>query len=155
MAAAAPAELPSVATLTVQKRKIKAEMHAWELAYQEKNGGLVPTHQDKKESPRYHELKERARKVEAALVLSKAESKAERAAEDAADTQAARALQFAGRQNYKGNKELGHRDSGWNLVGEEYDMAQVGGAQNLFEEVVSVTPFHIIQMAVVTAVPVM
>ncbi len=155
MAAAAPAELPSVATLTVQKRKIKAEMHAWELAYQEKNGGLVPTHQDKKESPRYHELKARARKVEAALVLSKAESKAERAAEDAADTQAARALQFAGRQNYKGNKELGHRDSGWNLVGEEYDMAQVGGAQNLFEEVVSVTPFHIIQMAVVTAVPVM
>ena len=61
MAAASPAELPSVATLTVQKRKIKAEMHAWELAYQEKNGGLVPTHQDKKESPRYHELKPRER----------------------------------------------------------------------------------------------
>ena len=47
----------SVASLIVQKRRAKADMQAWELIYEEKNDGLVPTHHDKKADATYCELK--------------------------------------------------------------------------------------------------
>ena len=107
-------------------------MHQWEIDYEEKNSGLVPTHYDKKESPRYNELKARARKIEAALVLSKAGTRAQRAKDEAEEAKAARALRFAG-QFKLGNKELGHREDDWR---DEMNMDGVGSMQNLFEETV-------------------
>ena len=124
--------LPSSASLHQQKRVLKREMQQWEIDYEEKNTGLVPTHYDKKESPRYSELKARARKIEAALVLSKAGTRAQRAKDEAEEVKAARALRFAG-QFKLGNKELGHREDDWR---EEINMDGVGSMQNLFEETV-------------------
>ena len=47
-----------------QKRSLKMLMRAWEREFEEANGGLVATHEDKKHDPRYAELKQRAKKME-------------------------------------------------------------------------------------------
>ena len=123
----------------VEKREIKHQMHKWEREYEEKNDGLVPTHHDKKEDPTYNELKARARKVEAALVLSKAGNRAQRAEEEAEDAKAARALRFHDQRAYNGNLALGHRQGSIDWTGEGLD--NVGSMQNLFEETVGL-PSH-------------
>lgn len=76
-------DAPTTHSLVVQKRKIKAQMLEWELNYESMHEGLVPTHADKRESPEYSSLKAQARQIESALILSKTETKAQRATEEA------------------------------------------------------------------------
>ena len=128
--------VPSTRTLHEQKRAVKREMQEWEIDYEGKNTGLVPTHYDKKESPRYNELKARARKIESALILSKAGTRAQRVKDEAEEAKAARALRFAG-QFKLDNKELGHREDDWR---DDMNMGGVGSMQNLFEETVQPGP---------------
>ena len=142
----------SVASLIAQKRKAKAAMQAWELRYEEKNDGLVPTHHDKKADATYCELKAKALAIEASLKLCRAEVKAGRAAEDDADRQAARAegeQRRAARMNGSNGDDLGHH--GQAMHGG--DMQGVGGMENLFEEHVRVSPWQVATMAVATVVP--
>ena len=53
----------SADALLVQKHALKHAMREWEHAFEEANGGLVPTHEDKKHDARYTELKTQAKHV--------------------------------------------------------------------------------------------
>ena len=49
------------------KRALKHQLRAWELAFEEQNGGLVATHADKKRDLSYSQIKAEAKHVERAL----------------------------------------------------------------------------------------
>ena len=51
------------------KRALKHQLRAWELAFEEQNGGLVATHADKKRDLSYSQIKAEAKHVERALEL--------------------------------------------------------------------------------------
>ena len=68
-------ELPSLDGLQARKRALKAEMKRWEADWEAQNGGLVPTHDDKKEDARYSALKKQAKQLEAALELVRSSTK--------------------------------------------------------------------------------
>jgi hypothetical protein len=61
----------SVDDLAMQKRALKLAMRRWESDFEEANGGLVPTHEDKKHDQRYGQLKAQAKRVEHALDLGR------------------------------------------------------------------------------------
>ena len=68
--------LPDPEVLHDRKHELKLKMKQWELDYEEAHGGLVPTHDDKKEDAAYRALKQQAKQLEAAMELSKATVKA-------------------------------------------------------------------------------
>ena len=74
--AASSDALPDPEVLHDRKHKLKLKMKQWELDYEEAHGGLVPTHDDKKEDAAYRALKQQAKQLEAAMELSKATVKA-------------------------------------------------------------------------------
>ena len=47
----------SIAELHKQKQALKQAMRNWEVEFEEKNGGLVPTHHDKRENEQYRDMK--------------------------------------------------------------------------------------------------
>ena len=51
------------------KRALKHQLRAWELAFEEQYGGLVATHADKKRDLSYSQIKAEAKHVERALVV--------------------------------------------------------------------------------------
>ena len=57
--------------LQAEKRKLKQAMRRWEQEFEEANGGLVPTHEDKKRDERYGQLKGQAKKLEHSLEASR------------------------------------------------------------------------------------
>ena len=74
--AASSDALPDPEVLHDRKHELKLKMKQWELDYEEAHGGLVPTHDDKKEDAAYRALKQQAKQLEAAMELSKATVKA-------------------------------------------------------------------------------
>ena len=61
----------SLEELFEQKAALKRRMRQWETDYENANGGLVPTHSDKKEDESYRDLKAHGKQVEAALAAKR------------------------------------------------------------------------------------
>ena len=167
----------SADALLVQKHALKHAMREWEHAFEEANGGLVPTHEDKKHDARYTELKTQAKHVEQALArLPKEARKASalRERESRAATRAShRACSTAASLQRSSSSIVGKQASGLSsaaggsgvgggaggiggggfVSGEAVDGDEAADGFAFESGTISLSPFHVLLLVLAGGVP--